>query len=513
MKRIVLLLTTALWFAAGSVYGQNTPDAYNQKGNEALQKKEYAEAFNWFKKSAEAGDAYGQYHLAFCYRNGEGVDASEEEAIRWFRASANGGCQYAYNPLGRMLEKSSPDEAFSWYKKSAEAGDKVGQHNLAMCYINGTGTGFNDAEARKWLKKSADQGHSTAKKLLADMDKPDFKKKPVIEFINIPKDVAEADMKIDVGIKATNGMIKSTAVYLNGKKVQVPDPRGFRPVKDDGYSIRIDRKLTLREGQNTIRVEATNRAGTGQGEVTVNYNVTPKAANYQRAEKRLALVIGNSMYHDADKRLLNPANDATDIAAKLKTLEFDVISIINATKRDMDQKINEFGTKARDYDVALFYYAGHGTQSNGVNYLIPTDAELASEGDMQYACVNAGRVLTKMEEARCKAKIVILDACRNNPFARSWYRGGGNNGLSVINTPEGTFIAYATSPGSTAADSGEGQRNSPYTEALLNMLDKPNLSLESFFKHVLRAVKEKTHNKQIPWSSSSFDGEFYFNKK
>jgi len=177
----------------------------------------------------------------------------------------------------------------------------------------------------------------------------------------------------------------------------------------------------------------------------------------------------------------------------------------------MTQAVNEFGEQAKQYDVALFYYAGHGIQSRGENYLIPVDANLASEGDMKYECENAGRILDKMEESHCRAKIVILDACRNNPFERSWHRGSTGGGLSVINAPEGTFIAYATNPGNVAQDGLS--RNSPYTEALLKMLDEPNLPLENFFKRVLREVKRKTQGAQSPWSSSSFDGDFFFNRK
>ena len=327
---------------------------------------------------------------------------------------------------------------------------------------------------------------------------------PSISFHDLKQKVTEEQFQLKLGIKS-DSKITQTNVFLNGTKV--PAPRGINAVVNDGFDMQYNNMLTLSEGRNTITVEVTNEKGTTTESKTVNYT-KPVTVN---TDRRIALVIGNSNYKDADKSLRNPSNDATDIAAKLKLLGFDVIQRIDADHRTMTQAVNEFGEQAKQYDVALFYYAGHGIQSRGENYLIPVDANLASEGDMKYECENAGRILDKMEESHCRAKIVILDACRNNPFERSWHRGSTGGGLSVINAPEGTFIAYATNPGNVAQDGLS--RNSPYTEALLKMLDEPNLPLENFFKRVLREVKRKTQGAQSPWSSSSFDGDFFFNRK
>lgn len=226
-------------------------------------------------------------------------------------------------------------------------------------------------------------------------------------------------------------------------------------------------------------------------------------------QKRLALVVGNAEYSEG--RLKNPVNDAMDLSNKLKSLGFDVISAYNQTNRGMIEKIREFGEKARDYDVALFFYAGHGIQHNGVNYLIPVNSNIKSETDIEFECTDINRVLAQMDDARCEMKILILDACRNNPFERSWHRGAATRGLSFMKAPKGTFITYATAPGDVAQD-GTG-RNSPYTEALLQTLDTPNLSIFEVFQQVLDLVSKKTNEMQNPWQSSSFRGEFYFNKK
>ena len=206
-------------------------------------------------------------------------------------------------------------------------------------------------------------------------------------------------------------------------------------------------------------------------------------------------------------------NDATDIAAKLQSLGFTVVRSLDQTKEGMELAIADFAAKASYSDVALFYYAGHGISSKGSNYLVPVDANLPQEVNVPYRCTNANMVLDQMEEAHCKMKIVILDACRNNPFARGWKRSVAENGLAMMQAPKGTFIAYSTAPGDVAQDGKPTDHNSPYTAALLKVLDMPNLELETVFKKVLQIVSDATNDQQNPWTSGSFKGEFIFNKK
>ena len=174
------------------------------------------------------------------------------------------------------------------------------------------------------------------------------------------------------------------------------------------------------------------------------------------------------------------------------------------------QGIDEFGEKLKDYNVGLFFYAGHGVQAKGNNYLIPVDAEVDSENDVEYNCVNAGRVLAKMEDAASKVNIIILDACRDNPFERSWTRKSKGNGLAYMNAPVGSLIAYATSPGMTAAD-GEDD-NGLYTSVILQHITTPGITIEQLFKRVRKTVRNASQNKQIPWESTSLEGEFYFKR-
>ena len=221
--------------------------------------------------------------------------------------------------------------------------------------------------------------------------------------------------------------------------------------------------------------------------------------------QRLALVIGNSAYQMAP--LKNPLNDAEDMAVNLKNLGFEVILKKNADQRTMEDTIRYFGKQLRNGGVGLFYFAGHGMQVNGRNYLIPIDAKIESENDVKYEAVDAGRVLGQMEDAENKINIVILDACRNNPFSRNFRTS--ERGLARMDAPKGSLIAYATAPGEVAADGSE--RNGIFTKYLMKHMIEPNLPIELVLKQARIDVARATGGKQIPWEASSLMGNFYFN--
>jgi uncharacterized caspase-like protein len=223
------------------------------------------------------------------------------------------------------------------------------------------------------------------------------------------------------------------------------------------------------------------------------------------SNQKIALVIGNGAYRTAPLR--NPVHDAADIGDALKRLQFQVTLVQNGGQRAMEKAIRTFGKKLTAGGIGLFYYAGHGMQVNGRNYLIPIDARIESPSDVKYEAVDAGRVLGKMEDAGNSMNIVILDACRDNPFIRGWR--SDQRGLARMDAPQGSFIAYATAPGSVAAD-GAG-RNGIYTRHLLQHIETPGLTLERVMKAVRRDVIKATGNKQIPWASTSLIGDFYFN--
>jgi len=222
-------------------------------------------------------------------------------------------------------------------------------------------------------------------------------------------------------------------------------------------------------------------------------------------EQRTALVIGNSTYSSGPLR--NPVNDATDMAATLKRLGFDVILKKNATQQDMEDAIRELGDRLKKGGVGLFFYAGHGVQINGKNYLLPIGVRIDRDTDVKYRAVDADMVLDEMGNAGNPMNIVILDACRDNPFGKSFRTA--SRGLAIISSaPRGTLISYSTGPGNIAAD-GAG-RNSPYTGALMNHMMTPGLPIEEVFKSVRQDLGRQTKGKQIPWELSSLEGRFYF---
>ena len=234
-----------------------------------------------------------------------------------------------------------------------------------------------------------------------------------------------------------------------------------------------------------------------------------KITNFEtnKPGKRIALVIGNGNY--IGSILANPENDARSMTDILKKLGFEVYSYKNLNGSQMKRAIDEFGSKLKGNDVGLFYYAGHGLQAKGYNYLIPVDAQLTTEEQVEYDCVRADRVLALMETSGTKVNVIVLDACRNNPFERSWTRSPSGRGLAFMNAPTGTLIAYSTAPGNTASD-GSGS-NSPYTTAVLENIQIPNLTIIQMFQNVRNVVSQRTKKQQIPWESTSLTGDFYFN--
>ncbi len=231
------------------------------------------------------------------------------------------------------------------------------------------------------------------------------------------------------------------------------------------------------------------------------------AAAAAAPERRIALVIGNGAY--ASGPLRNPTNDAQLMAETLAAVGFEVISRRDADQATMKRAIQEFGARleaAGPQAVGLFYYAGHGVQLAGRNYLIPTRARIDREGDVDIEAVSADWVLDQMRFARNRLNLVILDACRNNPFVRSLR--SADRGLARMDAPAGILIAYSTAPGDVAAD-GEG-RNSPYSAALSQAIRESREPVEQVFKRTRLAVRAATSDRQTPWEASSLTGDFFF---
>lgn len=232
------------------------------------------------------------------------------------------------------------------------------------------------------------------------------------------------------------------------------------------------------------------------------------------AEKRIALVIGNSNYSHVAS-LNNPRNDAEDVSTALKRLNFQVIRGVNLDKAGMDKVIRQFSIAIEDADVALFYYAGHALQVNGKNYLAPINAKLELEADLDFDMTPLSLILRQMERTK-RTNLVFLDACRDNPLLKTLARSMNSTrsanltrGLARVDTGVGTLISYSTEPGNVALD-GHG-RNSPFTKALLNNIETKGVSINDLMITVRKEVLKSTNGKQVPWENSSLTGQFYFN--
>src|SRR3954452_1186737 len=224
-------------------------------------------------------------------------------------------------------------------------------------------------------------------------------------------------------------------------------------------------------------------------------------------DQRMALVIGNANYQTAPK-LANPGNDAQSMSQLLNSAGFEVTQATDLTRKDMVRVVQDFTAKVAERGpgtVAMVYYAGHGVQIEGENYLLPVDAKISSSYDLDGNSLRLVDLMGTLDSISSRMRIVVLDACRNNPFPQASDNG---RGLAIVDAPNGSIVGYSTAPGMEAAD-GDGN-HSPYTSAFLNIAREPNLPIEQLFKRVRLEVNNATRGRQTPWESSSLTSDFYF---
>jgi hypothetical protein len=392
--------------------------------------------------------------------------------------------------------------------------DPVAQYNLALRHFAGIGkidsddpeadkTILHQNEAFLWAGRAARKGLSQAQALYGIM---------YANGKGVPRDTFEAHKWLNKAVEANddNAQTAMGVIYANACGVPQNKEKAFDLLSraaNQGNSL-AKQKLALLDSVKSI-------ANAGDQEKTIskqNQSAPPdKEAPFLVSnittgkEKRVALVIGNSVYQHTGF-LKNPVNDASDLAKKLSLLNFDVSVTTDADLKTMVDYIARFKDTLIGTDVALFYYSGHGIQVKGENFLIPIDADVQREDDIQYKAVNVNDVLDKMEEAKTKLNLVILDACRNNPFPTG-YRSA-TRGLVNMNAPSGTLLIYSTSPNNVAFD-GDG-RNGTFTKHLLRFVNQPNLEVALMLRRVRSAVMQETNDQQVPWENGSIIGEFYF---
>ena len=470
---------------------------------------DYIKAFDLYKKAAEMGNKEAQFSLAYLYENGIGTSQNYPEAFRWYKKAAEQGQAYAQCNLGIMyyygkgVAKNYP-EAFRWCQKAAEQNIPAAQICLATMYFNGDGVAKNETEAFNRFNKAAEQGNAYALYIIGQFyDIGQFVKR------NLSTALAYYNLAAEKGYE------KAAA---NAKKLSA---KGVKP-----STLNIGSTLQNPVAQNNIVSATTNptatvsantsksSANTTQKAVTTTSYNTQKSANASTAkvyttQKRIALVIGNGDYTDG--RLLTPVNDAGDMRAMLSRLGFKVKGGSDMkSKGEMRKAIREFCKQAQNCDAALFYYSGHARQDDGKNYLIPTRADIKSEADIEDECVELGWILKSIKETGVKNVIILLDACRNAPPIASIYKSSDEKGLANFSGQTGTYIGFATQPGKVAS-AGLGKRNSPYTAALLEYLEKPGIPHYRLFREVKKKVMEMTDGQQMPDEDDKLPEDFIFN--
>ncbi|MCB1193175.1 MAG: caspase family protein [Leptospiraceae bacterium] len=297
--------------------------------------------------------------------------------------------------------------------------------------------------------------------------------------------------------------LESIKIYVNDS-MQGLTPDSIKLSKEENCNYRIETNIKLSHGKNEVILVADTPSEKiiSLQPLYIDFN-----KKYVASEFRTALIIGNGGYKNSPLR--NSVNDANTMAEELKDLDFEVIVHTNSNKKEMLYAIKNFEEKLKAKGgVGLFYYSGHGVQINGLNYLIPTQTDIKTEIDLELESVELSRVIAAMKQATNRLNILILDACRNNPYLTS-YRSV-RQGLSMINPSSGMYIAYATAPGAVA-DDGKGE-NGLFTSELIKAIKIPGLAIEQVFKVVRKNVIEKSNYRQVPWDNSSIIGEFYFNK-
>ena len=327
-------------------------------------------------------------------------------------------------------------------------------------------------------------------------------KKPSMGWISPTRN----NFRTGVGIFSLQLCLKSDAekinvsVRLNGEHFEdLEDVRTY----DKKCSYTYIANLNLSPGENQVEINLTDEFGESSFSRKIFYEDTEKVSY-----RGLALIIGNSDYTYAQP-LVNPKNDAKDMQLALKKLGFEVMQFQNLGAEEMRKVIGNYLLKLQEYKTGVIFYAGHGVQDAGRNYLVPIDVELTRTEEIPSTCLDTGGILTKMELMEVETSIVILDACRNNPFkSLATRQGDSSSGLTGTDAPPGTIVAFATAPGKTASD-GIG-KNGLYTQEILNHIYKPGLKLEDLFKQVRVSVMKKSSNQQIPWETSSLVKDFYF---
>lgn len=499
----------------GNASSQNSLGTFYQAGRGGLPRDD-VEAARLYKLAAGKGNAYAQNNLAYFYQEGRGgLPKDDAEAVRLYKlaveqnnAAAQSNLGY-FHATGRGGMPKDDTEAVRLYRLSAAQGSALGQVNLGNFYQQGRGgLPKDDAEAARYYKLAADQSNAVAQCNLG------------ILYANGRGGLVDDDREAARLYKLSAAQGNACGHYNIGLYYEYG--RGG-VAKDDAAAAR-EYKLAVERGHADAQT-ALNRVSKRLSAAAV---VTLPSASSQPvviqdngnavvltpSGRRVALVIGNSAYKSAPF-LPNPVRDATTVADALRKIGFQTVNLVKDAGRDkMVEALRSFAKEADNSDWALIYYAGHGIEMGGVNYLIPVDARLVSDRDVQFEAIGLDQLMSATEGAR-KLRIMLLDACRDNPFLnqikRSTATRSMGRGLAQVEPDAGMLVVYAAKHGQVALD-GEGGANSPFVSALIKRIATPQIEIRKLFDLVRDDVMAATGRQQQPFSYGSVPGseDFYF---
>jgi TPR repeat protein len=536
----------------GNASARNNLGGLYRDGRGGLTKDD-REALRLFKLAADQGNPYGQLNLGLFNRHGRGgLSKDDREAARLFKLAADQAQADARVNLGYFYETGhgglakDDREAVRLYRLAADQGNATAQSNLGVFYRDGRGgLAKDDREAARLYRLAADQGNASARVNLGY-----FYEKGRADLAQDDREAARLyKLAADQGSAAGQNYLG--VLYRDGRGGLTKDEREaarlFKLASDQNYAYgqqnlgifyrdgrdgltMDDReaarllKLAADQGNANARTALNQITQQTSQEVTAAPNAPAKqeavepgsapAANLPAVpERRVALVIGNSAYQTVGG-LPNTTNDARAIAEVLKADGFTSVRIIlDMNRASMIASLNEFQREADTSDWAVVYYAGHGMEVSGANYLVPIDARLGDDRDIQDEAVSVDRILSAVENAK-KLRLVMLDACRDNPFLKRMHRSIAtrsiSRGLAAIEPMGATLIVFAAKDGETAEDGTGG--HSPFAASLIKRLQQPTIEINKLFRLVTSDVLKATGNQQRPFVYGSLPGEedYYF---
>src|SRR6266851_1211694 len=501
----------------GNAAARNNLGVLYRDGGGGLTKDD-REALRLFKLAADQGNAYAQQNLGGFYRDGRGgLGKDDREAVRLFKLAADQALADARASLGYFYETGrgglpkDTREAARLYRLAADQGNAAAQNNLGVFYRDGgAGLTKDDREALRFFKLAADQGNAAGQNNLGVLYRDGRG--------SLTKDEREAvrlyKLAADQGNAA--GQNNLGVLYRDGRGSLTMDNREaarlFKLAADQGNA---NARTALNQiAQPSQEVGAAPNAHSNQE--VVEPSPAPAANLPSGPERRVALVIGNAAYQ-AVSGLANTTNDARAIADVLKADGFTSVRIaLDMTRASMIASLNDFQREADTSDWAVVYYAGHGLEVSGTNYLVPIDARLGDDRDIQDEAVSVDRILRAVENAK-KLRLVMLDACRDNPFLKKMHRSIAtrsiSRGLAAIEPLGATLIVFAAKDGETAED-GAGS-HSPFAASLIKRLQQPTIEINKLFRLVTSDVLKATGNQQRPFVYGSLPGEedYYFRSR